>query len=500
MKISDEKLIEDLKRVGDLLGKIPTGAEYEKYGKYSLFPYKSRKKWLEWCKNCFDGDTNIVLVKQTLAHNNIENLEQDLLNVYDYVKRVPSKRDYIKYGQYSVQSYIKIQSWSKWCKKVFPNFRKSNSLKISEEELANDLKQVRDKIGHVPSVNEYGKYGKYSMAVYWKVKNWENWIKDIFNIVGGKAPKKISDQDLINNLKEIEVRLHRIPRKRDLTIKNGSKYSMNAYKRAFGSFEKALLASDIKPFFVKNKSEKEVINDILVVYKKIGHTPSRKEYISHSNIGYSSPTIKKMFGSWTKFLIRSGIPVIKAKNVSKQDIIDSLKKWYKENNNSKERLEYWAIRKAKDKLKFPYSCHTIKSKFNGLPWEDIMKTIDESYKTKDPFIGRHIHIGKDGNKYLSAIEKKMGDHLFCLKNKGLIKSYEYEKAVCVEKSWTCDFYVVSNEKEFWIEIDGMNNNRRHPYGSGNNEKIEYYKENKINYIIVSYRDINIGNKIEKEIL
>lgn len=496
MKVTNDELKADLIRVGDLLGKTPTGTEYEKYGTYSLFPYKSRKKWTEWCKECFE-DTNIIL-KQVLVNNNVEELEQDLLDIYNLLNRVPSKRDYIKHGKYSVQSYIKIQSWSEWCKKIFPNIRKSNSLKISEEELEIDLKNVGDKIGHPPSIREYKENGKYSTAVYWRTKSWENWIKDVFNTDGGKVPDKISNQDLINNLREMEKRLGRVPKKKDLTIKNGSKYSINAYKRAFGNLANSLMAAEMRPGQMRNVPKETIIEEIRELYKKLGKTPTMKEYKSHTNSGYSCPTIKKLFGSWARLLIAADIPVKPARNVFKEDILVALKKWYKYNNYNTSCLEYWTIRKAGEKGEFPYNCSTISRKFK-MPWEDIMKQIDDKYQTKDPFIGRHIHIGKDGNKYLSAIEKKVGDYLFFLKENGLISNYEYEKPVCSDKSWTCDFYVISY-KNFWIEIDGMNNNRKYPYNSGENEKIQYYKENGFNYIIVSYRDIDVCNKIKEEIL
>jgi len=303
---------------------------------------------------------------------------------------------------------------------------------------------------------------------------------------------KISDDDLINNLISLKYSLGRTPKKEDLSLKNGSKYSINAYKRAFGSLEIALLSSGMKPNQVRNKSKKNIIDDLINVYNKIGKTPSQEEYFTYSNIRYTSLTIKKIFGSWTKLLLEAEIPVINAKNIDKQDIINALKKWYRENNNIR-CLEYWSIRKAKENGKFPYSCNTIKKKFDNILWEDIMKKIDKNYKTKDIFYGRHIHKGNDGNKYLSSIEKKTGDILFDLKNKGLIKNYEYEKRVCNNRSWTCDFYTDG----IWIEVDGMKNSRKYPYD--NNEKIKYYNDNKFNYIIISYRDTNIRDTIIKNL-
>ena len=64
--------------------------------------------------------------------------------------------------------------------------------------------------------------------------------------------------------------------------------------------------------------------------------------------------------------------------------------------------------------------------------------------------------------------------------------------VCPEKSWTCDFVI---DNRIWIEVDGMKNNRSVPYQSGENEKIQYYKDNNMKYEIISYRNSNIPRKL-----
>ena len=101
--------------------------------------------------------------------------------------------------------------------------------------------------------------------------------------------------------------------------------------------------------------------------------------------------------------------------------------------------------------------------------QEIMKQIDPKYETIDQFVKRGSFIGIDGNIYLSSIEKTTGDILYNFKLDGEIKSYEYEHLVCPERSWTCDFLI---NNDIWLEIDGMRGNRKDPYKSGFNEKIE----------------------------
>lgn len=299
--------------------------------------------------------------------------------------------------------------------------------------------------------------------------------------------EKISNEELIENLLKIKVKLGRVPKRDELLVDSGSKYSMNAYRRAFGNFNNSLIAANLKPNQMRNVSREEIILDLQNVYNQLGHTPSRKEYVVLSNIAYSSPTIKKHIGSWTKLLILADIPVVNAKNVTKGDVDRAIKKWYKENDYDRSCLEYWKIRKAGTSNKFPFSCNTIKKKFGGVSWEDIMKQFDENYETKDPYVCKKESIGIDNNIYLSSLEKEIADFLFNLQEAGKIEKYEYEKLVCDDRKWTCDFYIKVNGKEYWVEADGLGNSRKISYDSGNNEKIIYYKENGYNYFIIDYK-------------
>jgi len=110
------------------------------------------------------------------------------------------------------------------------------------------------------------------------------------------------------------------------------------------------------------------------------------EYRKLSKIGYSFPTIRERFGSWTKALIASGIPIINAGKANKEFILIELNKWYNKNNNDVNCLSYWTLRKAKAAREFIFSPRTIKNNFDGMSWEDIMKKIDINYETQDPFV------------------------------------------------------------------------------------------------------------------
>jgi hypothetical protein len=208
-------------------------------------------------------------------------------------------------------------------------------------------------------------------------------------------------------------------------------------------------------------------------------------------------TALNRFGTWQDALVAAGVTVTHGRNIKKEQVIEALRAWFEKNNCEVSCLEYWSIRKAKDRGQFPYSTQTVSSRFDNKPWETIMKECGYSYVTVDQYFKRGFFTGEDEIVYLSSIEKQIGDFLFKLKKEGKIKDYEYEKKVCSDRYWTCDFFIDRGGREIWLEVDGMLNNRRFPYLSGKNEKIEYYKDNEFNYFILSYRTPDVERAILK---
>ena len=310
--------------------------------------------------------------------------------------------------------------------------------------------------------------------------------------------KKITDKELIDNLVELKEKLGRVPKKKDLSLKNKSKYSINAYKRAFRTLANALIAANLKPHQVRNLNNKEkILKDVKNVYNLLGRTPSHREYKQYSLYAFSIPTLRKIFGSWTKTLIAANIPIINAGKVDKIFVLNELKKWYKKNNYDINSLSYWNIRRAKYDGIFPFCGETIKNQFSNKTWEEIMQQIDPLYKSTNQFIQRASHQGKDGQIYLSLIELEVANYLFEFKQQNKIQNYKYEKPICSERQWTCDFYIIKNdESEIWLEVDGMRRNRNVPYNSGENEKIQYYIEKNMEYVILSYNRANIKQFLE----
>lgn len=307
--------------------------------------------------------------------------------------------------------------------------------------------------------------------------------------------KKISREDLIENLNYMKEKLGRTPKKEDLRLENGSNYSINAYRREFGNLAKALLAVDIIPNQVRNATKEEIFQDLKNIALKINKTPTFKEYKKYSKINWCFLSFTNHFGSYINALKEAGLKLNGYKHITKEDVINELKIWYDQNDKDPSCLSYWSIRKSD----FPFQPSIISDRFNHIPWQDIMHECGfADYITTDQFIKRGSYLGKDGQTYLSLIELRSANVLFRLKNLGTILSYKYEAQVCPERQWTCDFKIdLQNNNIIWLEIDGMREGRGVPYGSGLNEKINYYVFGDFDYEIVSYDTENIEDEIIK---
>jgi len=120
-------------------------------------------------------------------------------------------------------------------------------------------------------------------------------------------------------------------------------------------------------------------------------------------------------------------------------------------------------------------------------WENAIEKAGINYQEICGERWGQIYHGKDGNKYTSIIEGKVGDYLFDFLEQNIIKDYSTQVRVTPKRKWTCDFVVTFHDQkysELWIEVDGLEDSRREGAYSKNNEKINYYLENNFDFKII----------------
>lgn len=209
--ITDDELLNDVKRVSEMLGGEKLSAkEYRKHGKYGINTFIRRfggwNKTLELC-GIEPSFYQIAAAKSTHSNKKVEN-----------------------------------------------------------DELLADVKRVATELG-VQTIHsgEYSKYGKYSKdTCLRRYKTWNNVLEAAGLIPYDQvAGKKISQENLFIEIERLWILLGRQPTTTDIV--NGiSKYSLNAFTHHFGGWRAALEA------FVQwiNSENSELIDSDALSYEK----------------------------------------------------------------------------------------------------------------------------------------------------------------------------------------------------------------------------------------
>ena len=112
--------------------------------------------------------------------------------------------------------------------------------KIETSDLKDDLLFVAKKLNKSPTIAEYNANGKYESTVY--IKRFGSWNKAL-EILGLNVNNKAhTEEELLNNLLSVWIKLYKQPSRRDMDNKCISRISSGAYLRFYGTWLNALNA------------------------------------------------------------------------------------------------------------------------------------------------------------------------------------------------------------------------------------------------------------------
>ncbi|MBE6295095.1 MAG: HNH endonuclease [Bacteroidales bacterium] len=182
-----------------------------------------------------------------LRHRNIS--ENDIivdlqLVAKKYNNDYLSPSEYKRYGKYSIQTIRRrFGSWEKALKKAKLKGTTYRHI-ISNEDFINDVKEVAKKLNQTTiSYCEYKKYGKFCID---KAKQFGGWNCVLHYALLEPTPHKLGIGKTISDndlLLEIESMWIKLGRQPTATdVKNKlSRYSLNTYTRRFGSWNRTLI-------------------------------------------------------------------------------------------------------------------------------------------------------------------------------------------------------------------------------------------------------------------
>jgi Homing endonuclease associated repeat len=141
--------------------------------------------------------------------------------------------------------------------------------------------------------------------------------------------KHYSRDELINHLKQLNLRIGRIPRQNDFVAnyKHGERPSLKAYLNEFGSIINARKAAGIANPQWKKFTKTELIAQLQNLGKKLGRKPTDRDIIASCKKGEmaSQTLVVREFGSLINAYEAAGFEVLKPKQYTDAELIKRLR-------------------------------------------------------------------------------------------------------------------------------------------------------------------------------
>lgn len=159
--VPEEALITELKRISEEFERRPTAQLMNEHGKYWASTY--RDHFGTW-STALNAAGFAVPGGYDEAPVERETLRTELVELADELGRRPTTDDVREYAEYSPQTYRR--RFGSWADAL--DAAGFDPPKLTREELLQNLRDLRDEIGHTPTMREMNEQGKHSPNTYAK--------------------------------------------------------------------------------------------------------------------------------------------------------------------------------------------------------------------------------------------------------------------------------------------------------------------------------------------
>lgn len=230
------------------------------------------------------------------------------------------------------------------------------SIKYTEKELKEDIKQIAEDIGHPPTCSEYDKHGTASLSTLRRrFGSYTNAIK----AAGYQPNRGYTDKELKEDIRRVTEKIGHPPTCSEYD-KHGT-VSAHTLSSRFGCFTDAIKSAGYQPTVtadgVKHTKE-DIKQDIRRVVNDLGKVPTRKEYNKHGDASRSAAA--RCFGTWNKAIRATGYQPYRESSISKEEILLDIRRCLEEESIKEPTvIDYMSSTNAK------YGNGTIDSKFSS---------------------------------------------------------------------------------------------------------------------------------------
>lgn len=283
VKITKEDLLEELRRISDLVGGTPTAGEIRDHSKYSASTYYSRFDGIiDAREQAGVGDGKVedyVKITDEQLLDGIRRLENKL-------NRPPSSTEIDSMGEYCPDTYTQrfgSISAAREQAGIEAEFD-FHSEKLSKER----LKRVCDYCGKTEYV--------------WPSRADQKYCS---NECSGRARRKAETADVRSALEELADSLGRAPTRKEFKSNTNVPFVFGC-RDDLDNFSAEIRKIGYQPRCPQDLSEEDLLNELRALYRKHDRAPRQEDVISDGLVNSVGPYISR-WGSWIKALKAAGI-------------------------------------------------------------------------------------------------------------------------------------------------------------------------------------------------
>ena len=198
------------------------------------------------------------------------------------------------------------------------------SFGYSKEELIEQVRKLADELGRTPMEREFDEDRRTAGAatVQKRFGSWNAFLRE----AGLDILRMVnySDEELIEQIRAMAKKLGRTPTRREYD-NNPETASTTTIATRFGSWNKALALAGLNANYEwVAYSKEELIEQVQKMAEELGRTPTIDEFRKNPNTG-SNYQVLKFFAEWNDFIRAAGLKV--SFNYSKEDLIKQVREY-----------------------------------------------------------------------------------------------------------------------------------------------------------------------------
>ena len=327
MDISNKECLDELRRVAKQLGHTPTQAEFNTYAQFCSMTIG--KRFGTWCKGV--KAAGLVPVR---SHFTKSQSISELKRVAHKLGHTPTGSEFDKHASFRCHfTHHLFGSWHKALKAAgLPPTRRTD---VSKADCIIELKRITRKLGHTPTLGEFNEHATFSEHVIQRC--FESWNKGL--LAAGlmvNIQTNISKDEYVRELKRVAKKLGHTPTQAEFDKR--ATFKSCAINRRFGTWNKAVEAAGLKIGHRKDIPNSEILTEIQRVAKKIGHTPTREDFIKHAK--FSTSLVQARFGLWNNALKTIGLTPNNRINIPQSEMLSELKRVAKKIGHTPTKKEF----------------------------------------------------------------------------------------------------------------------------------------------------------------